>query len=141
MFITMIKGVEFMKANPSAVAKIQKDRQTFVRNKPRMCTGIHAIGTSTLPEDALNVEADDQPLLTFDNNGYICHLTDEYDVHDSDDLSSSGELSVHSNPFDPLMTLVMLTRHTIPTWKSTLLITSLIIMKLMAPRYMRLLGN
>jgi hypothetical protein len=42
-------------------------------------------------------------LLTFDDNGYICHLTDESAVHAADDMYSSGELSVHSNPFDPLI--------------------------------------
>jgi hypothetical protein len=35
MFINMIKCLEFMKANPSAVTKIQNDHQTFICNKPQ----------------------------------------------------------------------------------------------------------
>jgi hypothetical protein len=103
MFINMLKYFEFIKVNPSAVANIQKDHQTFVRSKPRSCTSIHAIRTSYLPGAASIVEADDHPLLTFDNNRYICHLADDSAVHASGDMSSSGELSVHSNLFDPLI--------------------------------------
>jgi hypothetical protein len=103
MFINMIKGLQFMKANPGTVATIQKDHLTFVRHKPRDRPGMHALGISTLPDPDSPDDVDDRPSLKFDNNGYICHLADDSAVHDTDDVSSTGELSVHSNPFDPLI--------------------------------------
>jgi hypothetical protein len=39
MFISMIKGLDFMKAKPRAVATIQRDHKTFVRHKPRSLLG------------------------------------------------------------------------------------------------------
>jgi hypothetical protein len=102
MFINMIKGMQFMKANPGSVSMIQRDHKTFVRNNPRPRTGIHALGTSYPPETPCVNEPDDRPSLTFDDNGYICHLADTSAIDDTDD-SSTGELSVHSSPFDPLV--------------------------------------
>jgi hypothetical protein len=103
MFINMIKGLQFMKANPGTVATIQKDHLTFVCHKPRDRSGIHALGTSNFPDPDSPDDADDRPSLNFDNNGYICHLADDSAVNDTDEVSSTGELSVHSNPFDPLI--------------------------------------
>jgi hypothetical protein len=103
MFINMIKGLQFMKANPGTVATIQKDHLTFVRHKPWARPGMHALGSSDLPDPDSPDDADDRPSLNFDNNGYICHLADDSAVHDTDDVSSTGELSVHSNPCDPLI--------------------------------------
>jgi hypothetical protein len=102
MFINMIKGLQLMKANPGAVSTIQRDHKTLVRNKPRPRTGIHAIGISYPPETPCVNEPDDRPSLTFNDNGYICHLADTSSIDDTDD-SSTGELSVHSSPFDPLI--------------------------------------
>jgi hypothetical protein len=102
MFINMINGMQFMKANPGAVSTIQRDHKTFVRNKPRPRTGIHALGTSDQPETPFVNEPNDRPSLTFDDNGYICHLADTSAIDDTDD-SSTGELLVHSSPFDPLV--------------------------------------
>jgi hypothetical protein len=102
MFINMIRGLQFMKANPGAVSTIQRDHKTFVRNKPRPRTGIHALGTSYPPETTFFNEPYDRPSPTFDDNGYIFHLADTSAIDDIDD-SSTGELSVHSSPFDPLV--------------------------------------
>jgi hypothetical protein len=102
MFINMIKGLEFMKENPHTVATIQRDHKTFVRNKPRPHTGIHALGTSDSPGAACIAEAYDRPSLTFDNNGYIYHIADGSAVDVADD-SSSSELLVRISPFDPLI--------------------------------------
>jgi hypothetical protein len=101
-FINMIKGLQFMKANPGAVSTIQRDHKTFVRNKSRPRTGIHALGTSDPPKTPCVNEPDDGPSLTFDDNGYICHLADTSAIDDTND-SSTSELSVHSSPFDPLV--------------------------------------
>jgi hypothetical protein len=103
MFINMIKGLDFMKANPITVAKIQKDHQTLIHNNPRPCTGIHALGTYYLPGAASITEADDSPPLTFDDNVYTFHLADDSAFHAADEMSSSGELFVHRNPLDPLI--------------------------------------
>jgi hypothetical protein len=92
-----------MKTHPSSVVKIQKDYQTFVHNKPRLCTGIYALGTSDTSGTTHVSDTDDRPSLTFDDNGYICHLADDSDVRAADDMSSNGELSVHIDPFDPLI--------------------------------------
>jgi hypothetical protein len=106
MFINMIKGLQFMKANPGTVATIQKDHLTFVRHKPRARPGIHALGTSDLPDPDSPDDVDDCPSLNFDNNGYICHLADDYAVHDTDDVSSTGELYFLDERLNRLMYLL-----------------------------------
>jgi hypothetical protein len=102
MPINMIKGLEFMKAKPGAVATFQRDHKTFVQNKPPPRTGIHALGISYSPGAACIADTDYFLSLTFDDNGYICHLAYGSAVDAAYD-SSYSELLVHSSPFDPLI--------------------------------------